>query len=152
MVDVARARRLGERIQEIVAETLELKIKDPRLGFITVTATRLTPDLREATVFYTVFGSEEEAAETAAALESAKGLIRSEVGKRTGVKFTPSIEFIRDALPDTVRTIDDLLTQAKQSDAAVNQQAAAASYAGDADPYRKPHETAEDTESTEQGQ
>ena len=140
MVDVARARRLGERIQEIVAETLELKVKDPRLGFITVTAVRLTPDLRDATVFYTVYGSEEEAAETAQALESAKGLVRSEVGKRTGVKFTPSIEFIRDALPDTVRTIDELLNQAKQADAALNQQAAGANYAGDADPYRKPHE------------
>jgi len=144
MVDVARARRLGERIQEIVAETLEMKVKDPRLGFITVTAARLTPDLREATVFYTVYGSEDEAAETAKALESAKGLVRSEVGKRTGVKFTPSIEFIRDALPDTVRTIDELLTQAKQADAALNQQATGARYAGDADPYRKPHEDDDD--------
>lgn len=136
MVDVARARRLGERIQEIVAETLELKVKDPRLGFITVTAARLTPDLREATVFYTVYGSEEEAIETAAALESAKGLVRSEIGKRTGVKFTPSVEFIRDALPETVRAIDDLLREAKAADALVTEQAAGATYAGDSDPYR----------------
>lgn len=136
MVDVARARRLGERIQEIVAETLELKVKDPRLGFITVTAARLTPDLREATVFYTVYGSEEEAIETAAALESAKGLVRSEIGKRTGVKFTPSVEFIRDALPETVRAIDDLLREAKAADALVTEQAAGATYAGESDPYR----------------
>jgi len=136
MVDAARARRLGERIQEIVAETLELKIKDPRLGFITVTAARLSPDLRDATVFYTVYGSEEEAIETAAALESARGLVRSEIGKRTGIKFTPTVEFIRDALPETVRAIDDLLREAKQADAQVSAQAATAAFAGDADPYR----------------
>lgn len=143
MVDVARARRLGERIQEIAAETLELKVKDPRLGFVTVTAARLTPDLREATVFYTVYGSEEEAIETGAALESAKGLIRSEIGKRTGIKFTPSIEFVRDALPETVRAIDDLLREAKEADARVEQQAAAANYAGDADPYKSTSSDAE---------
>lgn len=136
MVDAARARRLGERIQEIVAETLELKIKDPRLGFITVTAARLSPDLRDATVFYTVYGSEEEAIETAAALESARGLVRSEIGKRTGIKFTPTVEFIRDALPETVRAIDDLLREAKQADAQVSAQAATAAFAGDAEPYR----------------
>lgn len=152
MVDVARARRLGERIQEIVAETLEMKVKDPRLGFITVTAVRLTPDLREATVFYTVYGSEEEATETAQALESAKGLVRSEVGKRTGVKFTPSLEFIRDALPDTVRTIDELLSQARESDAQVNAQAAGAHYAGEADPYRKPHEVDDESSKGDQSQ
>ncbi|MBU6348130.1 MAG: ribosome-binding factor A, partial [Actinomycetales bacterium] len=105
-------------------------------GFITVTAARLTPDLREATVFYTVYGSEEEAIETAAALESAKGLVRSEIGKRTGVKFTPSVEFIRDALPETVRAIDDLLREARAADALVTEQAAGATYAGDSDPYR----------------
>ena len=136
MVDAARARRLGERIQEIVAETLELKIKDPRLGFITVTAARLSPDLRDATVFYTVYGSEEEAIGTAAALESAKGMIRSEIGKRTGIKFTPTVEFIRDALPDNVRVIDELIREAQQADAQVSAQAAGATYAGDADPYR----------------
>ena len=136
MVDVARARRLGERIQEIVAETLELKIKDPRLGFITVTAARLSPDLRDATVFYTVYGTEEEAIGTAAALESAKGLVRSEIGKRTGIKFTPTVEFIRDALPENVRAIDDFLREAKQADAQVSAQAATAQFAGDADPYR----------------
>jgi len=136
MVDAARARRLGERIQEIVAETLELKIKDPRLGFITVTAARLSPDLRDATVFYTVFGTEEEAIETAVALESARGLVRSEIGKRTGIKFTPTVEFIRDALPENVRAIDDLLREAKQADAVVSAQAANAQFAGDSDPYR----------------
>ncbi len=137
MVDVARARKLGERIQEIVAETLELRIKDPRLGFITVTDCRVSPDLHDATVFYTVFGTDEEAVSTAAALESAKGMIRTEIGKRTGVKFTPSVSFIRDALPSNVRAIDDLLAAAAAADSEVHQRAAQASYAGDADPYKR---------------
>ena len=93
MADAARARKLGERFQEIVAETLELKVKDPRLGFVTVTSVRVSADLREATVFYTVFGDEAEATNSAAALDSSKGLVRSEIGKRTGIKFTPTVEF-----------------------------------------------------------
>lgn len=137
MVDAARARKLGERIQEIVAETLELKVKDPRLGFITVTDVRVSPDLHEATVFYTVFGSDEDAEKTAAALESCKGMVRSEVGKRTGVKFTPNLSFVRDALPDSVRMIDDLLHEAATSDANVAKQAAGADYAAGQDAYRK---------------
>jgi ribosome-binding factor A len=136
MADAARARKLGERIQEIVAETLEMKVKDPRLGFVTVTDVRVSADLRDATVFYTVYGSEEEAAETAVALESSKGMVRTEVGKRTGIKFTPTVSFIRDALPTNVRVIDDLISEAKQADQQVQQQAAKATYAGDADPYR----------------
>ncbi len=136
MVDAARARKLGERIQEIVAETLELKVKDPRLGFVTVTDVRVSHDLHDATVFYTVFGSDEDAQKTAAALESCKGMVRSEVGKRTGVKFTPSISFVRDALPDSVRMIDDLLHEAADSDAKVAKQAANANYAAGEDVYR----------------
>ncbi len=137
MADAARARRLGERIQEIVAETLEMKIKDPRLGFITVTDARLSPDLMDATVFYTVYGSEEEALATAAALESAKGLVRSEIGKRTGIKFTPTVAFIRDALPTSVKQIDDLLEKAAQADRELHERAAGATFAGDADPYKQ---------------
>src|SRR5580658_8751080 len=97
----ARALKLGDRIAQIVAEMLERRIKDPRLGFITVTEARITGDLREATVFYTVYGSDEQRAETAAALASATGLIRSEVGKQTGLKHTPSLAFVPDTLPQT---------------------------------------------------
>lgn len=136
MVDAARARKLGERIQEIVAETLELRVKDPRLGFVTVTDVRVSHDLHDATVFYTVFGTDEDAQKTATALESCKGMVRSEVGKRTGVKFTPSISFVRDALPDSVRMIDDLLHEAADSDAKVAKQAANANYAAGEDAYR----------------
>ncbi|MEU8516061.1 30S ribosome-binding factor RbfA [Kitasatospora sp. NPDC048722] len=138
MTDTARARKLADRIQVVVAQTLERRIKDPRLGFVTITDTRVTGDLREATVFYTVFGDETEREATAAALESAKGVLRSEVGKQTGVRFTPSLTFVADALPENARNIDDLLDRARTSDAAVRTQAAGATYAGDADPYKVP--------------
>ena len=136
MADAARARKLSERIQEIVAETVEMKVKDPRLGFITVTDVRVSSDLHEATVFYTVFGSDEDVAKTAAALESCKGMVRTEVGKRTGIKFTPNISFVRDALPDSVRMIDDLLHEAATADAEVAKQAINAKFAGEPDAYR----------------
>jgi ribosome-binding factor A len=134
----ARARKLGERITQIVAEMLERRVKDPRLGFVTVTAARVTGDLREATVYYTVLGSDDEVAGTAAALASATGLIRSEVGKQTGIKHTPSLSFVRDTVPDTARTIEDLVEKARQADAAVAAARADAVPAGDADPYRQP--------------
>jgi ribosome-binding factor A len=132
----ARARKLGDRIAEIVAEMLERRIKDPRLGFVTVTEARVTGDLREATVFYTVYGSDDEVAGTAAALASATGLIRSEVGKQTGLKHTPSISFSQDTLPDTARTIEDLVARARAADAAVAAARDGAVHAGDPDPYR----------------
>ncbi|HEY6791975.1 MAG TPA: 30S ribosome-binding factor RbfA, partial [Trebonia sp.] len=96
-MDAARARRLAERISKIVAEMIERRVKDPRLGFVTVTEARLTNDLREATVFYTVYGSTEEREETAAALSSATGIIRTEVGRQLGLRHTPSLEFVADA-------------------------------------------------------
>lgn len=138
MSSEARQRKLADRIKVIAAETLERRIKDPRLGFVTVTDVRVTPDLREASVFYTVYGDEEARATTATALESAKGIVRSEVGRQTGIKFTPTITFIPDAIPDTARHVEDLLKQAAEADAAVHEQAAKATYAGDADPYRHP--------------
>jgi ribosome-binding factor A len=138
MTDTARARKLADRVREVVAEALEKRIKDPRLGFITVTDARVTGDLQHATVFYTVFGDDEARQSTAAALESAKGVLRSEVGKRTGIRLTPSLEFIADALPETAAHMADLLAVASQRDAAVAALADGASYAGDPDPYRKP--------------
>jgi len=133
-----RANKLGDRIAEIVAEMLERRIKDPRLGFVTVTEARVTGDLREATVFYTVYGSDDDAAGTAAALASATGLIRSEVGRQTGLKHTPSISFSQDTVPDTARTIEDLVAKARAADAAVAAVRDGAVHAGDPDPYRVP--------------
>jgi ribosome-binding factor A len=131
-----RVVKLADQIKVIVAEMLERRIKDPRLGFVTVTDVRLTGDSREATVFYTVLGSEAEFASTTAALRSATGLIRSQVGKELGLKFTPTIEFVPDAIPENARQIDDLLAQARSVDARLAEQAAGAAYAGEADPYK----------------
>jgi ribosome-binding factor A len=134
----ARVRRLAERIQVIVAETIERRNKDPRMGFVTITDVRVTGDLREATVFYTVLDAAHGSADhdTAAALESARGMLRTEVGRQTGIRYTPSLAFVADAVPENARHIDDLLRRAHQADEAVHVQAAGATYAGDADPYR----------------
>src|SRR5260370_684126 len=118
-MDAARARKVSDRIARIVAEMLELRIKDPRLGFITVTDARLPGDLRDATVYYTVYGPPEERAATAAALESAKGVIRSEVGRQTGLRHTPSLTFVADTIPDNARHIGELLERARAADAGV---------------------------------
>jgi ribosome-binding factor A len=139
-----RAAKLADRIRVIVAETLKNRVKDPRLGFVTITDVRITGDLRDATVFYTVYGSEEERAESTAALESAKGILRTEVGRQTGVKHTPSLTFIADAIPEGARAIEDLLAKVAVSDAAVRDAAAGAHYAGEPDPYRAPRADGDD--------
>ena len=133
-----RGRKVADRIRVIVAELLERRVKDPRLGFVTVTEVRVTGDLQHATVFYTVLGEDEDRAATAAALESAKGLIRSEVGRQLGIRLTPSIEFLPDALPDTAQHLEEALRAAAERDAELARLAANATPAGEADPYRKP--------------
>ena len=144
-----RVRKVADRIQVIVAEMLERRIKDPRLGFVTVTDVRVTGDTQNATIFYTVMGEDDELVRTAAALESAKGLIRSEVGKQLGMRHVPSLEFIHDALPETARHLDDVLAKARASDAAVTASAAGAVYAGEADPYKKPRVDDEEVDDEE---
>jgi ribosome-binding factor A len=119
---------------------LERRIKDPRLGFVTLTDVRLTGDNQNASIFYTVMGGQEAIDSTAAALRSASGVIRSEVGKQLGLRHTPTIEFFLDAVPETAQQIEDLLTKAREADEAVAAQAAGADYAGEADPYKKPRE------------
>ena len=135
-----RVRKIADRIHVIVAEMLERRIKDPRLGFLTITDVRLTGDSQQATIFYTVLGEEIDLANTAAALESAKGLLRSEVAKQLGMRQAPSLTFIHDALPENARHLDELLARARQSDDAVAAARENAAYAGETDPYRKPRE------------
>lgn len=144
MADPARARKLADRIKVVVAETLERRIKDPRLGFVTITDARLSGDLQHATVFYSVFGDDDAKSATAAALESARGVLRSEVGRRTGTRLTPTVEFIPDAVPENAQAIEDLLRRASEHDAEVAALATSAQYAGDPDPYRHPDETEPD--------
>jgi len=137
-MNAERARKLAERIVQIVAEMLERRVKDPRLGFVTVTEARLTGDLREATVYYTVYGTAEEQADSAAALASATGLIRSEVGRQTGLKHTPSITFVPDTLPEGARHMEELVARARAADARLASVREGAEPAGDPDPYREP--------------
>jgi ribosome-binding factor A len=139
-MDAARTRRLAERIAKITAGMLERRIKDPRLGFVTVTEARITNDLREATVFYTVYGTPEEHADTQAALKSATGVIRSEIGKLLGLRHTPSLTFVADALPESAQHIEDLVEAAKKADEELARSREGAQWAGDPDPYRKPAE------------
>ena len=146
MVDVARARKLAVRIREIVAATLEMQVKDPRLGMVTITDARVTPDLREATVYYTVYGDDTARQDSAMALESAKGVLRSTVGKQTGIKFTPTLTFVADHVPEHAATIDHLLEAARAEDARVQELASASAPAGDADPYKAPRQVEETDE------
>jgi ribosome-binding factor A len=148
MVEQARAQRLAKRITHIVAEALEHEVKDPRLTMVTITDTRVTGDLREATVYYTGLGetvdAEPDTASAAAALASATGVLRSKVGAGTGIRHTPSLSFVADALPDEARRMEELLARTRESDAEVARRAVGARPAGDPDPYRAPRESTED--------
>jgi len=136
MSNQTRVRQLSDRVRTLTADLLERRVKDPRLGFVTVTDARLTGDLSQATVFYTVFGDAESVAETERALASATGMIRSELGRRLGLKHTPSLVFVADALPTTSASVEEALRRAAASDAEVARLAEGAAYAGDPDPYR----------------
>ena len=139
-----RAGKVAERIQQIIARRLERGLRDPRLGFVTITDVRVTGDLQHASIFYTVYGTDEEQADSAAALKAATGMLRSEVGKQLGTRLTPSLEFIHDQLPETAQHMGDLLAEAQRRDEATRSLAATAQYAGEADPYTKPRELEDD--------
>ncbi|MEI2777702.1 MAG: 30S ribosome-binding factor RbfA [Tetrasphaera sp.] len=150
MVDQARARRVAERIKDVVAANLGQVVKDPTLGFVTITDVRVTGDLQQASIFYTVLGDADQAAHTAKLLTHNTGKLRSLVGKHLGIRLTPSLEFVADALPDAAAHIEELLQAAREKDAQVAASAEGAAYAGDADPYKHPDE-AEEAESTPVG-
>ncbi len=137
MADPARARRIAERIKALVAQFLEHRLKDERLGFVTVTEVRVTGDLQHASVFYTVYGSDQEREDTAAALEQWRGRIRSHVGKGLGIRLTPSLEFLLDSVPEGAAQIEDALRVARQRDEELARAAGDAKPAGDEDPYKK---------------
>jgi ribosome-binding factor A len=146
-----RVRRIADRIKVIVAQMLERRIKDPRIGFVTITDVRVSGDTQQATIFYTVLDQDTEAqmASTAAALESAKGLIRSEVAKQLGMRHAPTLEFVHDALPETARHLDEVLARAREQDEAVAA-SRGTTYAGDEDPYKKPREDEDDWDEDDQ--
>lgn len=136
MADAQRASRMADRVKVIVAKALERRVKDPRLGFVTVTDARVTNDLQHATVYYTVYGSAEEKADSARALESAKGILRAEVGKNITARLTPTLEFVADEIPEAASNLEDVLRRAKEKDAAVAASAAGATYANGENSYR----------------
>ena len=144
MADPARARKLADRIKEIVAKRRDRGLRDPRLGFVTIPEVQVTGDLQHATVFYTVYGSEQEREDSAAALKAATGMLRSEVGKNITARLTPTLEFQLDAIPENAAHIEDLLREARERDTEVAGLAAGASYAGDEDPYVKPRTDEDD--------
>ncbi|MCL1899601.1 MAG: 30S ribosome-binding factor RbfA [Promicromonosporaceae bacterium] len=137
MNDNPRARRMAERIKVIVAEYLDTRIKDERKGMVTITDVRVTGDLQQAAIFYTVYGDDEARAATAAALSSAKGRIRSEVGRQIGTRLTPSIEFHLDTVPETSAHLTAALAEAARRDAELAALREGKAYAGDANPYKE---------------
>ena len=139
-----RAAKMADRIREIIARRLERGLRDPRMGFVTITDVKMTGDLQHASVFYTVYGTDEERADTAAALKAATGMFRTEVGKHITARLTPSLEFIADAIPENAALISSLLAEAQERDAQVEALASGAQYAGEADPYVKPREDEDD--------
>ena len=144
MADPQRARKLADRIKEIVARRLDKGLRDPRLGFVTITDVRVTGDLQHASIFYTVYGSDEERRDSALALKAATGMLRSEVGRNITARLTPSLEFIPDAIPENAEHIEALLREARTRDAETSVIAATAAYAGEADPYVKPRDLDDD--------
>ncbi|KQM83986.1 30S ribosome-binding factor RbfA [Agromyces sp. Leaf222] len=144
MADPARARKMADRIKEIVARRLDKGLRDPRLGFVTITDVRVTGDLQHASIFYTVYGTDEERSDSALALKAATGMLRTEVGRNITARLTPSLEFILDAIPENADHIAALLREARERDAETEAAASTAEYAGDADPYVKPRDFDED--------
>ena len=146
MADPARARKLAVRIRQIVSSAIETQIKDPRLGMVTVTDARVTGDLREATVFYTVYGDQNQVEDSAKALSSATGVLRATVGRQTGIKFVPTLSFVADIVPDTARELDAALERVRHADAELARAREGAQYAGEPDPYRRPADDTDDDE------
>ncbi|MGZ8179927.1 30S ribosome-binding factor RbfA [Williamsia sp. SKLECPSW1] len=148
MADPARAQRLAKRISSIVASAIGGEIKDPRLAYVTITDTTVTADLHEATIYYTVMGesidAEPDYEAAAAGLARATGILRSKVGAGTGVRFTPTLRFVLDTVPDTAREMEELVARARAQDELVARRAAAAVPAGDADPYRSDADESDD--------
>jgi ribosome-binding factor A len=142
VVDHARARRLGERIKVLAAEALAKVVKDPDLGFVTITDVRVTPDLMQAKLYYTVFGSDEDLERSKEILERNKGRLRGEIGHQLGIRLTPTLELIHDEVPATAGALAELLAEAKRRDAEVEALAKNAEPAGEADPYKHPDQEA----------
>ena len=140
MVDQARARKIASRIREIIAADLGQIVKDPDLGFVTITDVRVTGDLQHASVFYTVYGDDDQRVTSSEILQRNVGKLRSHVGGRLGIRLTPTLELIPDGLPESASHLDDVLRKARERDAQLAAAASGASYAAGGDPYKRPAE------------
>lgn len=138
-----RARKMADLIRQVVAERLQRGLRDPRMGFVTITDVQVTGDLQHASVFYTVLGDDKERADTAFALKAATGMLRSEVGRNITARLTPSLEFVADGIPENAIAIEGLLREARERDEQTERLAQGAPYAGDPDPYKAPREAGE---------
>jgi ribosome-binding factor A len=105
-----RVEKVQKVAREVLGETIQ-NLKDPRIGFVTVTAVRMTRDLQHARVFVSVFGSEEERDETMAGLKSATPFLRSELGREIRLKFLPELTFELDTGPETAERLERLIKQ-----------------------------------------
>ncbi|MHA2789210.1 30S ribosome-binding factor RbfA [Corynebacterium sp. S7] len=140
MADNPRANRLAKRIQTIVASAIERQIKDRRLELVTITDTRVTGDLHDATVYYTVRGKtideDPDYDQAAEALNRARGQLRKIVGDDLSVRFTPTLAFELDTVPEASARMEELLAKAKARDEELAKLKENARPAGDANPYK----------------
>ena len=139
-----RARKMADLIREVVAQRLQKGLRDPRMGYVTITDVQVTGDLQHASIFFTVLGDETERADTAAALKAATGMLRTEVGRNITARLTPSLEFVPDGIPENAAAIESLLSEARERDAEISAMKSTAQYAGDPDPYKAPKESTEE--------
>lgn len=139
-----RARKMADLIREVIAQRLQKGLRDPRMGYVTITDVQVTGDLQHASIFYTVLGDETERRDTAIALTAATGMLRTEVGKSITARLTPSLEFFADGIPENAAAIETLLREARERDAATEKLKSTAQYAGDPDPYKVPRESTEE--------
>ncbi len=133
-----RAKKMADLIRQILAERLQKGLRDPRMGYVTITDVHVTGDLQHASVFYTVLGDDTERADTHAALTAATGMLRTEVGRNISARLTPTLEFVPDGVPENAAAIENLLQEARQRDAETERMKATAQYAGEEDPYKAP--------------
>jgi ribosome-binding factor A len=115
MTQGTRTERVGEEFREILAEEIP-RLKDPRVGFVTVVGVRVSPDLRHAWVSYTSMGDEKAKAGTRAALRSARSHLRAAIGRQVRLKFLPELEFEEDTTYERGRRIDELLEGLRRED------------------------------------
>jgi ribosome-binding factor A len=139
-----RARKMADLIREVVAQRLQKGLRDPRMGYVTITDVQVTGDLQHASIFFTVLGDETERADTAAALKAATGMLRTEVGRNITARLTPSLEFVPDGIPENAAAIESLLSEARERDAEISAMKSTAQYAGDPDPYKVPKESTQE--------